>query len=132
MSRFLQIHLLTHYAPSNLNRDDLNRPKTAFMGGELRLRVSSQSLKRAWRTSDIFQETFAGQLGTRTRDFRKLVFEPLVAKGVAEQEAADWTDEFMAVYRKQSETQKARARSRRRKRWTWTTAGALSSTTWFS
>ncbi|MCS6984938.1 MAG: type I-E CRISPR-associated protein Cas7/Cse4/CasC, partial [Leptospiraceae bacterium] len=29
MTRFLQIHLLTCYPPSNLNRDDLGRPKTA-------------------------------------------------------------------------------------------------------
>ena len=46
-NHFLQLHLLTSYPPANLNRDDLGRPKTAFMGGALRLRVSSQSLKRA-------------------------------------------------------------------------------------
>ncbi len=44
---FLQLHLLTAHAPSNLNRDDANRPKTAIFGGEPRLRISSQSLKRA-------------------------------------------------------------------------------------
>ena len=50
MNRFIQIHLLTSYPPSNLNRDDQGRPKTAKMGGFDRLRISSQSLKRAWRT----------------------------------------------------------------------------------
>ena len=45
MSQFIQLHLLTSYPPSNLNRDDLGRPKTAKMGGFERLRVSSQSLK---------------------------------------------------------------------------------------
>ena len=49
MSRFLQLHLLTFYPPANLNRDDTGRPKTAMIGGRLRLRLSSQSLKRAWR-----------------------------------------------------------------------------------
>ncbi|MDI5434700.1 type I-E CRISPR-associated protein Cas7/Cse4/CasC, partial [Salmonella enterica subsp. enterica serovar Kentucky] len=44
-------HFLTAYAPANLNRDESGRPKTAFMGGVERLRVSSQSLKRAWRVS---------------------------------------------------------------------------------
>ncbi|MEE9326478.1 MAG: type I-E CRISPR-associated protein Cas7/Cse4/CasC, partial [Cocleimonas sp.] len=42
MSRFIQLHLLTSYPPSNLNRDDMGRPKTAIMGGEARLRISSQ------------------------------------------------------------------------------------------
>ena len=39
MSTFVQLHLLTSYPPSNLNRDDLGRPKTAVMGGKTRLRV---------------------------------------------------------------------------------------------
>ena len=46
MSQFVQLHMLTNYAPANLNRDDLGRPKTAKMGGVDRLRISSQSLKR--------------------------------------------------------------------------------------
>jgi CRISPR system Cascade subunit CasC len=50
MNRFIQLHQLTSYPPANLNRDDLGRPKTAKMGGVDRLRVSSQSLKRAWRS----------------------------------------------------------------------------------
>lgn len=50
MSRFVQLHVLTSYPPSNLNRDDTGRPKTALMGDALRLRISSQSQKRAWRT----------------------------------------------------------------------------------
>ncbi|POZ51806.1 type I-E CRISPR-associated protein Cas7/Cse4/CasC [Methylovulum psychrotolerans] len=55
MSRFIQLHLLTAYPPANLNRDDQGSPKTAKMGGYDRLRVSSQCLKRTWRTSDLFQ-----------------------------------------------------------------------------
>ena len=46
MSRFYQIHLLVSYPPSNLNRDDTGRPKTAIVGDANRLRISSQSLKR--------------------------------------------------------------------------------------
>jgi CRISPR system Cascade subunit CasC len=67
MSRFLQFHLLTSYPPSNLNRDDLGRPKTAFMGNSQRLRISSQSLKRAWRTSDLFESALSGHVGVRTK-----------------------------------------------------------------
>ncbi|KAA8425643.1 type I-E CRISPR-associated protein Cas7/Cse4/CasC, partial [Acetobacter sp. DmW_125123] len=50
MHRFLQLHLLTFYPPSNVNRDDTGNPKTATVGGVTRLRISSQALKRAWRT----------------------------------------------------------------------------------
>lgn len=55
MTTFIQLHLLTAYAPANLNRDESGRPKTAFMGGVERLRVSSQSLKRAWRVSETLK-----------------------------------------------------------------------------
>ena len=41
MTTFIQLHLLTAYPPSNLNRDDLGRPKTAIVGGAERLRISS-------------------------------------------------------------------------------------------
>ena len=32
MNRFVQLHVLTSYPPSNLNRDDTGRPKTAALG----------------------------------------------------------------------------------------------------
>ncbi|MCX6701200.1 MAG: type I-E CRISPR-associated protein Cas7/Cse4/CasC, partial [Methanomicrobiales archaeon] len=73
MSEFIQIHLLVSYPPSNLNRDDLGRPKTAIMGGKTRLRISSQSLKRAWRTSDIFSSAVSGHIGIRTKDLGKYI-----------------------------------------------------------
>lgn len=68
MSTFLQLHLLTFYGPANLNRDDLGRPKTCVVGGATRLRVSSQSNKRAWRVSPVFQEALGGHLGIRTKE----------------------------------------------------------------
>ena len=40
MSDFLQLHLLTALPPSNVNRDDTGRPKTAIVGGVTRLRIS--------------------------------------------------------------------------------------------
>jgi len=77
MSEFIQLHILVSYPPSNLNRDDLGRPKTAVMGGTQRLRVSSQSLKRAWRTSEIFANTLAGHLGIRTKAMGTLIHQSL-------------------------------------------------------
>ena len=84
MSRFIQLHVLTSYPPSNLNRDDTGRPKTALVGDANRLRVSSQSLKRAWRTSEAFESALAGHLGTRTKQIGRQVFDQLVEGGVGE------------------------------------------------
>ncbi|MFH1767685.1 MAG: type I-E CRISPR-associated protein Cas7/Cse4/CasC [Candidatus Omnitrophota bacterium] len=64
MGKFVQLHIFTNYGPSNLNRDDLGRPKTVVIGGAQRLRVSSQCLKRAWRTSDVFEVA----TGVRTKE----------------------------------------------------------------
>lgn len=83
MSRFLQLHLLTFYPPSNLNRDDAGRPKSAVMGGVPRLRVSSQSLKRAWRTSEAFQQALEGHLAKRTQRFGEDIVKHLTERGVA-------------------------------------------------
>lgn len=78
MSRFIQLHILTSYPASNLNRDDLGRPKTVMMGNAQRLRVSSQSLKRAWRTSDVFVDSLGGNVGVRTKEIGKYAYRALV------------------------------------------------------
>lgn len=93
MSEFIQLHMLVSYPPSNLNRDDLGRPKTAMMGGACRLRASSQSLKRAWRTSEIFKEALGGHLGIRTKEMGWNIYLALkegktLADVVAETDAA--------------------------------------------
>lgn len=91
MSTFIQLHFLTSYGPSNLNRDDLGRPKSAYMGGALRIRVSSQSLKRAWRKSDTFLEHIGGgaQLGWRTKEIGEIAYRQLIkGEGALEDEAA--------------------------------------------
>lgn len=84
MNKFVQLHLLTSYPPANLNRDDLGRPKTAMMGGANRLRISSQSLKRAWRTSEVFEQALAGHVGTRTKEMGRRAYQTLLDKGVSE------------------------------------------------
>ena len=73
MSGFLQLHYLTVYPLSNPNRDDLGRPKTAVFGGANRLRISSQSLKRAARLSDALQGALAGHMGDRTQRIGEIV-----------------------------------------------------------
>jgi CRISPR system Cascade subunit CasC len=50
--RFLQIHFLTAYPASLLNRDDAGFAKRMPFGGAVRTRISSQCQKRHWRTFD--------------------------------------------------------------------------------
>ncbi len=91
MSRFIQLHLLTAYPPCNLNRDDTGRPKTALVGDALRLRVSSQSLKRAWRTSDVFEAAVGQHLGKRTKMIGVEVFKTLTGADIADKPARAWS-----------------------------------------
>lgn len=90
MSKFLQLHVLTSYPPSNLNRDDTGRPKTALVGDSNRLRISSQSLKRAWRTSDEFAEALKAFTGIRTKMKGVEIYHELLNKGVKEKNAKEW------------------------------------------
>jgi CRISPR system Cascade subunit CasC len=106
MSRFVQLHLLTSYPPANLNRDDLGRPKTAKMGGVDRLRTSSQTNKRAWRTSDIFKEAMAGHIGKRTKEMGLKIYEKLRQGGVEHKEALEWTKPIASVFGKLKELSK--------------------------
>jgi len=102
MSQFIQLHILTSYPPANLNRDDLGRPKTAVMGGTQRLRISSQSLKRAWRTSNLFEQALKGHLGTRTKEMGVRVLNKLKEKGVAEENAKKWAQQIAERFGKRS------------------------------
>lgn len=87
MNRFLQLHLLTFFPPANLNRDDTGRPKTAVVGGATRLRLSSQALKRAWRTSEVFAAALEGHIGQRTQRLGEVVLDHL-RKGLMTEAAA--------------------------------------------
>ncbi|TDR57005.1 CRISPR-associated Cse4 family protein [Halomonas ventosae] len=98
MSHFIQLHLLTAYPPANLNRDDLGRPKTAIMGGAKRLRVSSQSLKRTWRTSALFEEAVGQHRGMRTKQVGVQAATRLQEKGVKEKDAKAWATEIAKVF----------------------------------
>jgi len=82
MTTFVQFHLLTPYPPSNPNRDDQGRPKQAMVGGQPRLRLSSQSLKRAIRETAFFQADLAGHVGTRTKRIAEEVERHLFGKGI--------------------------------------------------
>lgn len=69
---FINFHVLISHNPSCLNRDDMNMQKTAVFGGVNRVRVSSQSLKRAIRISEYYERQF-GPASIRTRELEKLI-----------------------------------------------------------
>ena len=66
MSTYIDIHIIQSVPPSCVNRDDTGSPKSAIYGGVRRLRVSSQSWKRATRL--YFKDHLeVSDLGTRTK-----------------------------------------------------------------
>ena len=69
---FLNFHVLISHSPSCLNRDDMNMQKTAVFGGVNRVRISSQSMKRAIRKSAYYKNHF-GEPSTRTRELETLI-----------------------------------------------------------
>jgi CRISPR system Cascade subunit CasC len=111
MSRFVQLHVLTFYPPSNLNRDDTGRPKSAFMGGVERLRVSSQAIKRAVRTSETFKTALEGRLGERTQRFGEEIEQHLVDKGAPPPKAREIAREVARLFGKVAEPEKSEAKN---------------------
>ena len=83
----VQIHMLTAYPASLLNRDDVGLAKRIPFGGATRTRVSSQCLKKHWRESALIAD--AGDAAVRSaRVYERLVAAPLVSEhGASETEA---------------------------------------------
>lgn len=109
MNRFIQFHFLTVYPPSNPNRDDQGRPKVARYGGVDRLRISSQSIKRAVRMSDLMQVKMDGKLGNRTRRIGEKIKETLMREeGFADVEAEEWAELLTGIFGKPNSKNKMR------------------------
>jgi len=81
----IEIHMLKNYASSDLNRDDTGSPKSCVFGNVMRGRISSQCLKRSWRTSELFKKEMEGNIGIRTRRMPELVTAELKKRDVAEE-----------------------------------------------
>jgi CRISPR system Cascade subunit CasC len=71
MKNFVNFHVLISHSPSCLNRDDMNMQKSAVFGGVRRVRVSSQSLKRAMRKSEYYSQNL-GEESIRTKHLSQL------------------------------------------------------------
>lgn len=82
---FLQIHTLTSYPASLLNRDDAGLAKRIPFGNATRLRVSSQCLKRHWREALVDMDQLESSIeginladGYRSRKIFELVRERII------------------------------------------------------
>ncbi|MBF8271509.1 MAG: CRISPR-associated protein, Cse4 family [Magnetococcales bacterium] len=109
-SRFIQIHFLTSYAATLLNRDDAGMAKRLPFGGTTRTRVSSQCLKRHWRTADdvrALSRLEGVEMSLRSRHiFDMKVAPPLVAEGFSQA----LVDATLAVFQDQILGSSARAK----------------------
>lgn len=102
---FIQIHTLTSYPASLLNRDDVGLAKRIPFGGAVRTRISSQCLKRHWRRHEgehaitrLLDGRTPVELAVRSRlSFEKYVRQPLVAEGVSGDLAAAATEAVMVA-----------------------------------
>jgi CRISPR system Cascade subunit CasC len=114
---FLQIHTLTSYPGALLNRDDVGFAKRLPFGGATRTRISSQCLKRHWRTfqgehalSSLQSGADPVELSVRSRHtFEQFVLAPLVAEGVSADLARAATEAIMiAVLGESAKAKKAK------------------------
>lgn len=97
-----EIHMLKNYPSTNLNRDDSGSPKTCVFGGVPRGRISSQCLKRSWRTSELFRQLVGDEnLGTRTRELPEMVGKLLRERKVDEKALEKWLPVITGIANKE-------------------------------
>lgn len=89
MARFIQIHTLHNYPAALLNRDDAGLAKRLPYGNAIRTRISSQCLKRHWRTADdLFSLSSIGvPMAVRSRRTLELIRDRLVESGASDERA---------------------------------------------
>ena len=119
LPKFIQIHAFTSYPGALLNRDDVGFAKRLPFGGATRTRISSQCLKRHWRTSDA-EDALSGivasdgdrvEMSLRSRrSFTAEVVAPLIAEGLDQARVVEATEKLMTKVLGQSvKAEKAKA-----------------------
>lgn len=106
---FVDIHAIQTVPPSNINRDDTGRPKTAQYGGVTRARVSSQSWKKAMR--EYFKENFDVELGKRTLNVVDYIasFIRKLDSTINEEEALELSNKVLNLGKIKTDKNKAKA-----------------------
>jgi CRISPR system Cascade subunit CasC len=78
----VELHVIQSWPTSLLNRDEHQQPKETWFGGVRRIRVASQSLKRAQRLHFAAQDLVPrAHLGTRTKGLPRLLTKVLRERG---------------------------------------------------
>ncbi len=118
--RFLQIHTLTSYPASLLNRDDAGFAKRIPFGGVSRTRISSQCLKRHWRTfqgeHSLAELNQPGSIRSRYT-FERYVIQPLIAEGKNERLVRAVVEALLpALLGKSDKTKKEEAEGEKKKK----------------
>jgi len=112
-AKFVQIHTLTNYPASLLNRDDAGFAKRMPFGGAVRTRISSQCLKRHWRVyaGEHSLATVPAPESVRSRvAFEHFVVQPLVAEGLPDKAVRAATEKIIAkVFGSEAKQEKAEA-----------------------
>ncbi|MDE2747250.1 MAG: type I-E CRISPR-associated protein Cas7/Cse4/CasC [Chloroflexota bacterium] len=92
-TRFLQVHSLHSYPAALINRDDSGLAKRMPFGNTIRTRISSQCLKRHWRTAEddfAIRHATSDGLAIRSRNVvERRVIAPLRDAAQAEAEVLD-------------------------------------------
>lgn len=91
----IEFHILQAFPVTCLNRDDVNAPKTAVVGGVTRARVSSQCWKRQVRVS---LQDFNVVTGIRTKLLSKLVENECKKIGATDQQAKSCGDKIESIF----------------------------------
>ena len=86
LNLYLDIHIIQMLPPSNVNRGQMGEPKSAFVGGTLRARVSSASQKRPTRL-DFVRHGY--KIGIRTKTPAAEIQRRLMDAGIEEERALE-------------------------------------------
>lgn len=112
---FLQIHTLTAYPASLLNRDDAGLAKRIPFGNAVRLRVSSQCLKRHWR-EDLTQRLTDVPDGFRTRSFfTRAVLPRALSHGISQEQSKNLVEVLIEGFMKSSKDKDENGSSKKKR-----------------
>jgi CRISPR system Cascade subunit CasC len=100
----IEFHILQSFPVTCLNRDDVGAPKTAFVGGVTRARVSSQCWKRAVRLA--MHEVSGVELGIRTKALSLLIANGCKQEGASDEQAKACGDKVEKIFIKGSDDKK--------------------------
>jgi len=95
-STYIEFHILQSFPVTCLNRDDVNSPKTAIVGGETRARVSSQCWKRAVRMA--MREYCNVKLAMRTKKLQEIFSKECEKQGANEEQAKNCSDKIVSHF----------------------------------